>query len=176
MEEVIYFDDRFLYEGATVTIYFLEKVLAKENRNKTIGELLEKYNLLDKEQYVLNPSFLLSSLYSIFVLYYSSHFDSRKTKEKKVENDPRKKILEKLVKKYFCVKTGEDKDIVKLLRHSIAHYNIEFYSKNSEHFFSFKNIDNHGNVSFLSEISYLKLRLFIEEVSTFIQTLSLLDE
>ena len=87
------FEDKFFFQGVFVSLKFLESCLFESDPNKTVYELKKEKRLLNNEQYAINPAFMISCLYGLFLLY-REHFEQNDSELDVSKNQVKIKINE----------------------------------------------------------------------------------
>ena len=87
------FEDKFFFQGVFVSLKFLESCLFESYPNKTVYELKKEKRLLNNEQYAINPAFMISCLYGLFLLY-REHFEQNDSELDVSKNQVKIKINE----------------------------------------------------------------------------------
>lgn len=151
-------EKQFFIDGNFVILRFLETILESKNRDKTIDELLQQYNLLGKEGYILSPSLLISVLYGTFLIYQQSELTEK--------NEEKIKRIEMNLRDCFTIIKGSDKNIYNSIRNAIAHFHIDMEENVPNPKFVFKDRKpKTKEFHFYAETTLLKLRILLISLS-----------
>lgn len=160
-------DKQFFINGSWVSFRILEEFLNKENYDKTIKEFLEEKNLLGKEHYLLNPTFLIETLYGLLFVEYENKIKSNTNVNGIHINTDIAEKISTCIDKYFKIEKykKENPPYFIKLRNALAHFHIEL-EQGDNTYLIFKDIKpNEKDYNFIARISILKFRLFLEEIA-----------
>ncbi|WP_329383225.1 HEPN family nuclease [Anaerofustis sp. HA2171] len=173
-EEKIIMDKQFFINGSWVSFRILEEFLNKENYDKTIKEFLEEKNLLGKEHYLLNPTFLIETLYGLLFVEYENKIKSNTNFNGiHINTDIAEKISRYIGKHFTIIKNIESNKkneykyplyIIKL-RNSLAHFHIELEQSDNKYLIFKDKHPNEKDYHFIAAITIAQLKLFLEEIS-----------
>lgn len=154
------FPKTFFTDGTLVTFRILNILLNNTNRDKTVRTILATcHNSLDLNQlihYILNPAFLLNTLYGLFLVHQNKLMYDNK--------------CENIFNRYFCVTQNKNNyKTVRAIRNAIAHFHIEFDSNNYFNYLTFKDKSTKSNdFHFKATISCVDMCHLIEELESYL--------
>lgn len=149
---------QFSHDSAMVTLLVLEGLFRQENKQKSVHDFLSSVSrgndLNDFPEYVINPQFMISILYSTILIFYEKDYENK---------DGLKIEIESLLIKHLNVekKDDEKKSLLNCIRNSIAHYNINLFTNGNVEFFDQY---NKAKVHFIANMKVLDIRFLIHDL------------